>query len=277
VNGMAAEQKTGQALRYNRGKLRFDLVHPWAHEQLVKVFTMGADKYAPRNWEKGMSWTSVIASLKRHLNAIESGEDFDAESGLLHSAHVMWGAHALTAYYKLFPQGDDRQHKYMFAYDKKIGLDIDEVLCDWTGGWCRKFNTTLPATWHFDYAIASKFKEMQTAGTLEDFYLSLTPKTLAKDIPFEPHCYITSRPVAKEVTMQWLEKHGYPCKPVYNVEPNQSKVEVAKQSQIDIFVDDRYENFVELNKSGVCCYLFDAPHNQMYDVGHKRIKSLKDL
>jgi uncharacterized HAD superfamily protein len=273
------EQKTGtglgQGLRYNKGKLRFDLLHPWANEQLAKVFTMGSEKYAPRNWEQGMKWTSVIASLKRHLNAIENGEDYDAESGLLHSAHVMWGAHALTAYYKLYPEGDDRPHPYL--QHKKIGLDIDEVLCDWTGGWCQKFQLKVPTTWHFDYDISTKFKEMKTTGTLEEFYLGLAPKTLAKDLPFEPHCYITSRPVAKEVTMQWLEKHGYPCKPVYNVDLGQSKVEVAKQSGIDIFVDDRYENFVELNKGGVCCYLFDAPHNQMYNVGHKRIKTLKDL
>ena len=43
------------------------------------------------------------------------------------------------------------------------------------------------------------------------------------------------------------------------------------------FVDDKFENFVELNKNGICCFLMDAPHNQRYDVGHKRIKSLKEL
>lgn len=73
--------------RLNEGKLRFDLVHPYAHEQMVRVLTKGAEKYAPRNWERGMAWSNVIASLKRHLQAIESGEDFDTETGELHAAH----------------------------------------------------------------------------------------------------------------------------------------------------------------------------------------------
>ena len=62
-------------LRYNSGKPRFDLVHPWSHEQMVNVLTVGANKYHDRNWEDGMAWSNVIASLKRHLNAIEAGED----------------------------------------------------------------------------------------------------------------------------------------------------------------------------------------------------------
>ena len=97
------------AKRYNEGKLRFDLIHPYANEQMVRVLTKGAEKYAPRNWEKGMLWSDVIASLKRHLHAIESGEDVDEETGELHIAHLACNAHFLTAYYKIYPQGDDRR------------------------------------------------------------------------------------------------------------------------------------------------------------------------
>lgn len=262
-----------QGIRFNKGKLRYDLIHPWAHEQLVKVFTMGAEKYTPRNWEKGMSWSSVIASLKRHLNEIEKGNDYDEESKQLHAAHLMWNAHALTAYYKIYPQGDDRPHKYL--ENKRIGLDIDEVLCDWLGGWCKLLNIKIPNVWNFDYQLQDKFKEMKENNTLNQFYLDLLPKTKSEDIPFEPYCYITSRPVTKEITEEWLKKNGYPTKEVYNVE--KSKLEVAKECKLDIFVDDKYETFVELNKNGILCYLFDAPHNQIYDVGHKRIKSLKEL
>lgn len=43
---------SGEGLRYNKGKLKYDLVHPWAHEQMVKVLTNGANKYGDRNWEK---------------------------------------------------------------------------------------------------------------------------------------------------------------------------------------------------------------------------------
>jgi len=54
-------------------------------------------------------------------------------------------------------------------------------------------------------------------------------------------------------------------------------VDVAMKSGIEIYVDDRYENFVELNNAGICCFLFDAPHNRRYQVGFKRIYSLSEL
>ena len=41
----------GEGLRYNQNKLRYDLLEPFAIEQLAKVFTKGAEKYAPHNWE----------------------------------------------------------------------------------------------------------------------------------------------------------------------------------------------------------------------------------
>lgn len=264
-----------QGVRFNKGKLRYDLVNSYAQEQLVKVFTMGAEKYTPRNWEKGMSWCNTVASLERHLSAWKKGEDYDEESKLLHMSHVMWNAHALTAYYKLYPQGDDRPHSYL--KNKKIGLDIDEVLCDWVGGWCKCFNISTPTNWDFDYEIKQKFEKLRNDNQLDEFYLNLLPKTLSKDIPFEPECYVTSRPVSKEITMAWLQKHNFPTKPVYNVELGKSKLEVIKEAKIDIFVDDKYQTFVELNSNGICCYLFDSPHNQQFNVGHKRIKNLNDL
>jgi len=88
-----------KGIRYDQGKLRYDLVQPWAHEQMIKILTAGSIKYAPRNWEKGMAWSKVIASLKRHLAEIEKGEDYDLETGELHAAHLACNAHFLTAYY----------------------------------------------------------------------------------------------------------------------------------------------------------------------------------
>lgn len=258
--------------RFNEGKTRHDLVPAFAQEQYAKVLTRGAEKYGDRNWEKGMPWSKVIASLKRHVLAIELGEDYDSESGLLHSAHVMCNAAFLTEYYKICPQGDDRFHSYLNT--KKIGLDIDEVIAAWTPAWCKRWGIKEPTSWYFDPKIIERFESMED---LEDFYLSLEPLIQPSDIPFEPHCYVTSRPVKSDVTEAWLLKHGFPIRPVFTVYLGKSKVKVIQESGCDIFVDDRFENFVEINKAGVCCYLYDAPHNQRYDVGHKRIYSLKEL
>lgn len=263
-----------KGLRFNEGKLRYDLLEPFAQEQLVKVFTLGAKKYAPRNWEKGMSWTSVLASLKRHIAQFEKGEDFDHETGLHHMAHAMWNASALVSYYKIAPHFDDRDHSYLRP--KRIGLDVDDVLCNWAAEWSKYHGQVIPTSWQFDRAIMDKFNVMQ-GEELDNFYLNLSPLINGKDIPFEPACYVTSRPVSSKVTEEWLDKHNFPAAPVYTVGLQKSKVQALKDAKVDIFVDDRYENFVELNNAGICTYLFDAPHNQRYDVGYKRIKSLKEL
>ena len=264
-----------KGLRFNQGKKRFDLVHPWAHEQMVKVLTKGAEKYCDRNWERGMAWSNVIASLKRHLNAIESGEDYDPETGELHAAHIACNAHFLTAYYKIYPQGDDRPHQYLQI--PKIGLDIDEVLCNWIGDWCKKTGIETPVNWFFDKDLLTKFEEMKSKGELEDFYLNLQPLIKPEDIPFEPHCYITSRPVDSAITERWLALHGFPARPVYTTDENNSKVDIAKREGIEIFVDDGFHNFKALNQAGICCFLMNAKHNERYDVGYKRIFNLKDL
>lgn len=261
-----------EGLRFNEGKLRYDLIHAEAEKGLVEILTFGAQKYAERNWEKGMAWSKIISSLKRHIAAIERGEDFDVESGKLHADHVQCNAHFLSAYYRIFPQGDDRPHKYLKR--PKIGLDIDGVLCDFFKGYHEKFKGPVFNHWYSDYATGQHLQEVIKD---DEFYLSLPALIDGKDIPFEPHCYITTRSIPVEWTEKWLQKNGFPTKKVYSLPFGSSKVEVAKEAGIDIFVDDKYENFVELNNGGICTFLFDAPHNQKYNVGFKRIHSLKEL
>lgn len=95
--------------RFDQGKTRFDLLEPYAVEQLAKVFTAGARKYADNNWlEHPMAWSRIIASLYRHLNTFQQGEDYDKETGLPHAAHVAWNAMALVSYFKHCPEKDDR-------------------------------------------------------------------------------------------------------------------------------------------------------------------------
>jgi hypothetical protein len=261
-----------KGLRFNDGKIRHDLIPQFAQNEYSKVLTKGAEKYAERNWELGMKWSKVIASLKRHTAAFERGEDFDPETGLLHTAHIMCNAAFLTEYYKIYPQGDDRPHNYLRR--AKIGLDIDEVLADWVGHWTKFHGQEVPETWNFDRNISEKFKALSND---KDWWLSIPVKTNPKDIHFEPHCYITSRSIPKEWTEEWLDKNGFPTTPVYSIGHGESKVDVAMKSGIEIYVDDRYENFVELNNAGICCFLFDAPHNRRYQVGFKRIYSLSEL
>ena len=263
----------GNALRYNSGKLRYDLVEPRAHEDMVKVLTVGANKYKPRNWEDGLSWTSVLASLKRHVAAFEKGEDYDPETGLLHMSHAACNVHFLNAYYYLYPEGDDRAKITI----PKIGLDIDEVICDFITPWCEMFGMEIPRSWSFDREMFNKFDKLKEENKLDEFYFNLKPTINPDDLPFEPYCYITSRPVSSELTERWLDLHKFPHVPVYTVPLGASKVEAAKSSGVKIFVDDSYKNFKEINENGITCFLLDRPHNKRYDVGHFRINTINDL
>ncbi len=273
-----------KALRYNSGKIMHELIPAKFLDDLAKVYTMGAEKYAADNWRQGFSWTKALGSIKRHINKFERGEDFDYDwseeilekyGPTLHLANAAWGLSVLLEYYKIYPEGDDRKHNHLV--NKRIGLDIDEVLCDWLGDWTEHRKLDRPTSWHFDRGIVDEFERMKDAGELDKFYLSLQPLISPTEIPFEPHCYITSRPVESSISEQWLDTHGFPTRPVFTVEPNKSKVDIAIEQKLDIFVDDGYHNFVALNKAGICCFLYDAPHNQRYDVGYKRIKSIKEL
>jgi uncharacterized HAD superfamily protein len=107
--------------------------------------------------------------------------------------------------------------------------------------------------------------------------MNVEPLMKAEELPFEVHCYITSRPVANEVTEAWLDKYHFPAKPVYTVDLRQSKVQVAKDAGVEIFIDDAFENFVEMNNAGVTTYLYSAPWNERHNVGHLRLNTLKDL
>jgi hypothetical protein len=73
--------------KFDQGKLRWDLVPP-EFEEVVKVLTYGATKYADRNWEKGILYGRIIASTFRHLWSWIKGERNDPETGLHHLAHA---------------------------------------------------------------------------------------------------------------------------------------------------------------------------------------------
>lgn len=96
--GIEHSKKLNEAVKDDDNKPRYDLLPPNALSELVAVYTMGAKKYAPRNWEKGLRWGRVFAALMRHAWAWWSGESRDHESGLNHMAHVAWCALALAEY-----------------------------------------------------------------------------------------------------------------------------------------------------------------------------------
>ena len=65
-------------------------------EEIVKVYTMGAEKYAPNAWKDiPDAYDRYKAALLRHITAYDKGERMDKESGLSHLAHAAWNAIAI--------------------------------------------------------------------------------------------------------------------------------------------------------------------------------------
>lgn len=45
---------------------------------------LGEHKYAARNFEKGLSYRSLINSIERHCKALKDGEELDVDTGIPH-------------------------------------------------------------------------------------------------------------------------------------------------------------------------------------------------
>lgn len=84
------------AQREKMGKPRYDLMPArLVNDYYAKIADFGAQKYAARNWEKGLPQSQIADSLQRHLWAYMEGEDLDQESKLEHVGHILWNAVAL--------------------------------------------------------------------------------------------------------------------------------------------------------------------------------------
>ena len=78
-----------EGVKYDKDKVRLDLLPMNALEVVGEVLTYGAAKYAPENWRlvRGWRWRYLGAAL-RHLFAYKRQGPIDPESGLPHLAHA---------------------------------------------------------------------------------------------------------------------------------------------------------------------------------------------
>ncbi len=90
--------ESGDMMKKDAGKLRFDLLPVEALEELTRVYTIGAAKYADRGWEKGMAYSRIFAAMMRHAWKWWRGETFDEVDGQHHLASVAWCALGLLQF-----------------------------------------------------------------------------------------------------------------------------------------------------------------------------------
>jgi hypothetical protein len=85
-------------LKFDKEKMRLDLVTPEMMFALGDVLTFGAVKYGDRNWEKGIKWSRVFGAMMRHAWAWMWSKKRDAETGLSHMDHAFTCAGFLVTF-----------------------------------------------------------------------------------------------------------------------------------------------------------------------------------
>lgn len=85
---MSKKDTKSEGIKHDQQKIRWDLVPFDAVNEIAKVLTFGAEKYAARNWEKGMNWSRAFGALQRHLTRWFHGQDKDKETRLTHLANA---------------------------------------------------------------------------------------------------------------------------------------------------------------------------------------------
>lgn len=76
-------------MKFDSGKLRYNLIPPIMTRALATVLTYGAKKYKPNNWKRVDEVDRYWDALYRHLEARRDGEMFDKESKLPHLWHAI--------------------------------------------------------------------------------------------------------------------------------------------------------------------------------------------
>jgi len=92
------EETSHESVKNDRkdNKVMMELL-PWPElEEIAKVYTAGARKYGPHNWENlSDGYERYKGAMLRHLTEVEKGNDIDSETGCLHAAKVAWNAIAM--------------------------------------------------------------------------------------------------------------------------------------------------------------------------------------
>jgi len=85
---MTKVKEKEEGMKFDNGKLRYDLIPPEAKKWLAEILTFGAAKYTPNSWQ-GIEIDRYLAAMERHINDWRMGIENDEESGLHHLKHAL--------------------------------------------------------------------------------------------------------------------------------------------------------------------------------------------
>lgn len=159
---------------------------------------------------------------------------------------------------------------------KRLWLDIDGVLADFESHFLKFLNLpSFPVTDWNDPRFREHFHEI---AENEEFWMGIPQLTSPQSLTYPIAGYCTARPIAAEVSQAWLDKNGFPRAKLINVGMHGSKEKVLYAHGCDVMLDDSFQNFCDINRYGVKCYLHTRPHNKKFkEVVDLRVPSVMDL
>lgn len=146
----------------------------------------------------------------------------------------------------------------------RIGLDIDNVLCDFDSAYKDKFGI-YPSD---DQKVSARVERVLIKD--KDFWMGLKP---IKIPDFTPTLYCSARVNKKSWTKEYLKNHGFHNSPLYQIPGYYLNKAHYIKGKIDVFIDDSIKNFIEINKSGIPCLLKTTKANSSFNT-FGRVNSL---
>lgn len=118
-----------KGLKYDGDKLRYDLIPPEIPEELAKILTFGANKYAENNWQRVEPFNErYYSALIRHLEAWRKGERTDKESGFHHLSHALTNISFLL--WKDLQNDSSKEGRMVFIKDNNTERYFSEIDSD---------------------------------------------------------------------------------------------------------------------------------------------------
>lgn len=178
----------------------------------------------------------------------------------------------------------------------KLGVDIDGTIKDTHRAAVEVYNEEFQKTvcvdevpeFHMDRAFGLTPEEgRKTWRKLEEKIYTLgiplpNASEVLNQLQRDGHeiYYITARPGKKnikEVTKNWLKKHGFPYHGDHLLMNSVNKAKVAKKIGIDLFFEDAPNHLDCLYKAGVPTVIVDAVYNRDYPHPLPRITDWKEV
>lgn len=136
----------------------------------------------------------------------------------------------------------------------KIGLDIDDTICNFIDPYLKRFGTP-----KYDYEITRNVHRVLLKD--KDFWLNLP---IINRPNFTPELYCTKRIHPKAWSKEFLKINNIPMAPIYQIYCQDSSKAPRIKGRVDVFIDDSIRNFIDLNLKGVPCLLINNDHNSSW-------------